>query len=48
MIKKTRAPDYKGLRKILKTDLKREVSDTEARQIGKWLLRFYSHLEAKK
>ena len=44
---KTNSPDFNELRKILQTDLKRKVSDVEARKIGRWLLGFYSHLSDK-
>jgi hypothetical protein len=42
-----REPDYAALRKILQQDLKRKVSEEEARKIGKWILRFYAHLAHK-
>jgi len=40
-------PDFHALRKILQQDLKRKVSEKEARKIGKWILRFYAHLAHK-
>lgn len=37
-------PNFEALQKILATDLNRKVTVDEARRIGTWLLRFYSHL----
>jgi hypothetical protein len=32
------------LRRILKKDLGRKLTDKQARRIGEWLLKFYGHL----
>lgn len=46
-MKTKREPDFAALRNILQKDLKRKVSDKEARKIGRWILRFYAHMANK-
>ena len=46
-LKTKREPDFAALRNILQKDLKRKVSDKEARKIGRWILRFYAHMAYK-
>lgn len=38
-------PDYIALQKILQDDLGQQVSMQQARKVGEWILRFYSHLQ---